>query len=210
MDPRVDEYLAAQHKWKKELTLLREIILQTGLKEEYKWMHPCYTLKGKNVVLIHEFKDYCALLFHKGALIKDEAKILVQQTENVQSARQIRFQDTKTIYEQEDLIKAYVFEAIEIERKGIKIEFKERSRYEKPDELLDMFKKNKHLKKAFEALTPGRQKGYLLFFSSAKQSKTRMERIEKHISRIMMGKGIRDCICGKSKRYPICDGSHKF
>ncbi|MEQ8518645.1 MAG: DUF1801 domain-containing protein [Cytophagales bacterium] len=209
MDPRVDEYLAAQGKWQKELTLLREIILQSGLEEDYKWMHPCYTLKGKNIALIHEFKDYCAILFHKGALLDDKEGLLVQQSENVQSARQIRFHDTKTIYKQEKLIKAYLYEAIEIEGKGIKIEYKDSSRYEKPEELLDVFKKNEAFKEQFEALTPGRQKGYLLYFLGAKQSKTKMDRIEKHIPRIMLGKGIRDCICGKSKRYPICDGSHK-
>ncbi|MEH6765390.1 MAG: YdeI family protein [Aequorivita antarctica] len=193
MNPKVvDRFLDRAEKWKEEMKLLRKICLDCGLTEDFKWMHPCYTLKGKNVVLIHEFKEYCALLFHKGTLLKDSEKILIQQTENVQAARQIRFTNIEDIVALESTIKAYIFEAIEVEKAGLKIEMKKVSEFNMPEELQLKFKEDPSLKTAFEALTPGRQRGYLLYFSQAKQSKTREARIEKYIPKIFDGKGIND------------------
>lgn len=193
MNPKVvDRFLDRAEKWKEEMKLLRKICLDCGLTEDFKWMHPCYTLKGKNVVLIHEFKEYCAILFHKGTLLKDSEKILIQQTENVQAARQIRFTNIEDIVALESTIKAYIFEAIEVEKAGLKIEMKKVSEFNMPEELLLKFKEDPSLKTAFEALTPGRQRGYLLYFSQAKQSKTREARIEKYIPKIFDGKGIND------------------
>jgi uncharacterized protein YdeI (YjbR/CyaY-like superfamily) len=209
MNSKVDEYIEIQEKWQKELRLLRNIILDCGLKEEYKWMHPCYTHKQKNIVLIHEFKDYCAILFNKGVLLKDAENILVQQTENVQAARQLRYTDILEIEKSKTIIQAYIYEAIEIEKAGLKVKMKKTADFNVPDELEDIFNKDDNFKAAFNNLTPGRQKGYLLHFSQATQSKTRISRIEKATSRILIGKGLNDCICGLSKRYPNCDGSHK-
>lgn len=209
MNHKVDEYLSRVGTWEKELEYLRAIILSCGLNEDYKWMHPCYTFQNKNIVLIHEFKDYCAILFHKGALLKDKKNILIQQTENVQSARQIRFKNILEIERLETIIKEYIFEAIDVEKTGLKVELKKTSEYIIPEELKEKFKQLPKLKIAFEKLTPGKQRGYLLHFSKPKHSKTRTDRIEKNIDRILIGKGIMDCICGHSKRYPNCDGSHK-
>tara|TARA_R110002050_G_C8756699_1_gene499290 strand:- start:55 stop:699 length:645 start_codon:yes stop_codon:yes gene_type:complete len=209
MNQEVNNYLNRLKKWKAELTELRKIILACGLKEEYKWMHPSYSDNGKNIVLIHEFKDYCAILFHKGVLLKDPENILIQQTENVQSARQIRFTDVPEIFELEPIIKQYIKEAIGIEKSGIKIKKKKTSDFEMPEELGQTFKENTEFEKAFKNLTSGRQRGYLLHFAKPKQSKTRLSRIEKNIERIMDGYGLSDCTCGLSKRKPNCDGSHK-
>ena len=209
MNEEVNKYLNGLKKWKTELTKLREIILECGLKEEFKWMHPCYTDNGKNIVLIHEFKDYCAILFHKGVLLKDPENILVQQTENVQSARQIRFTDLPEIEELKPTIKEYIEEAIEIEKSGKKVEKKNTSDFNTPKELEQKFEENPDFKKAFEKLTAGRQRGYLLHFDKPKQSKTKTSRIEKNMERIMDGYGLNDCVCGLSKRKPNCDGSHK-
>lgn len=192
MNKNVDTYLSKVGKWQKELTKLRKIILDCGLTEEYKWMHPCYTFQKSNVVLIHEFKDYCAILFHKGVLLKDKKNILVQQSENVQAARHLRFTDISKIDKLENTIKEYIFEAIEIEKAGLKVEMKKTNEYNMPDELKLKLEKNHDLKIAFENLTPGRQRGYLLFFSQPKQSKTRESRIEKNIERILSGKGLND------------------
>jgi len=175
--------------WQKEYKLLRKIILDCGLKEEFKWGKPCYTFQDSNIVLIHGFKEYCALLFHKGALLKDTEDILVQQTKNVQAARQIRFSDVEEIEKREDIVKAYVYEAVEVEKAGLEVEMKKTSDYEMPEELKKAFKENPDLKEAFEDLTPGRQRGYLLHFSDAKQSKTRTRRIEKYTPKILDGKG---------------------
>ena len=210
MNPKVDEFIIKVEKWQKELKLLRAIILDCGLKEEYKWMHPSYTYQKKNIVLIHGFKEYCAILFSKGALLSDENNILVQQTANVQAARQIRFTDITEIEKMQSIIKTYVFEAIEIEKAGLEVKLKKTSEFDLPEELLLKFKENTDLKTAFESLTQGRQRGYLLHFSQAKQSKTRESRIQKNIERIFYGKGLNDCICGLSKRMPNCDGSHKY
>lgn len=209
MNPKVDDFICKVDKWQKELEKLRSIILKTGLTEDIKWNHPCYSFENSNIVLIHGFKDYCAILFYKGALLRDKKKILIRQTENVQSRRQIRFKNISKIKKLEKTIKEYIFEAIEAEKAGLKIELKKTSDYEMPEELEQKFKQDKSFEMAFENLTPGRQRGYLLHFTQPKQSKTRMARIEKNIERILMGKGLLDCICGHSKRYPNCDGSHK-
>ncbi|XOV69195.1 MAG: DUF1801 domain-containing protein [Fluviicola sp.] len=208
MIAQVEEYFEQLDEWKNELLLLREIALSCGLEEDFKWKHPCFTLIGKNVVLIHEFKDYCGLMFFKGALLKDENKLL-HTIKNIQSERQLRFTSRTEISESRDLIRAYIFEAIEVEQKGLKVKMKDVSEYEVPEELNQKFIESPDFKTAYENLTPGRQKGYLLYFAQAKQSATRTARIEKFRERIMMGKGIRDCICGHSKRMPNCDGSHK-
>ncbi|THF53418.1 hypothetical protein E6C50_04230 [Flavobacterium supellecticarium] len=193
MNPKVDQFLDKATKWKEEMTLLREIVLTSNrLVEDYKWMHPCYTLSGKNVVLIHEFKDYCALLFHKGVLLKDPNGILIQQTENVQSARQLRFTNLAEIKELEPIIAAYLDEAIAIEASGAKVVLKETTDYAIPEEFQQRLDEDPILKNAFEALTPGRQRAYLFYFSQAKQSKTRIARIEKYLPNILRGKGIDD------------------
>lgn len=193
LNPKVDEYLSKAEKWKDESVKLRSIILDCGeLTEDYKWMHPCYTLKGKNVVLIHGFKEYCALLFHKGALLQDPHGILIQQSENVQAARQVRFTNLQEIVEMETILKAYIMNAIEVEKSGLEVKLKETAEYIIPEELEDKFEEIPNLKTAFEALTPGRQRAYLLYFSAPKQSKTRESRIEKYIGQILNGKGLKD------------------
>lgn len=192
MNPKVDEFLREATQWKAEMTLLRTIVLDSELIEDYKWMHPCYTLDGKNVVLIHGFKEYCALLFHKGALLKDPKRILIQQTENVQSARQIRFTDISQIKSLESDIKLYILEAIEIEKAGMKVVLKQTSDYPIPEEFQTRLNESQDLKNAFDALTPGRKRAYLFYFSQAKQSKTREARIEKCLPQILAGKGLDD------------------
>lgn len=186
---KVDRYIDNIKSWKEETILLRDICLECGLEEDFKWMHPCYTFQGSNIVLIHGFKEYCALLFHKGVLLNDFENILVQQTKNVQSARQIRFTDKTQITNLKAVIKAYIFEAIEVEKVGLEVEMKKTSEYEMPVELEQEFENNSEFKTAFYDLTPGRQRGYLLYFSEAKQTKTRVSRIEKSKSKIFEGKG---------------------
>ena len=189
---KVEAYLEKIKNWKEETKTLRKICLGCGLIEDFKWMHPCYTFQGKNIVLIHGFKDYCALLFHKGALLKDTENILVQQTENVQSARQIRFADKQQIIDLKPAIMAYIFEAIEAEKAGLEVKMKKTSEYEIPEELKLAFENNQNFETAFFNLTPGRQRGYLLYFSQAKQSRTRADRVEKSIPKILGGKGLND------------------
>lgn len=191
-NPKVDWYFAKDGPWKEAFAKLRELALDSGLTEELKWGHPCYTLKGKNVFLMHGFKDYCALLFHKGALLKDDHKLLVQQTENVQSARQIRFTSAKEIAKLAPVLRAYMQEAIAIEQAGMNVPLKKTAELAIPEEFEAKLKAMPALKKAFHALTPGRQRGYLLHFSEAKQSKTREARIEKNVDRILSGKGLDD------------------
>ncbi|MFT7899679.1 DUF1801 domain-containing protein [Tenacibaculum ascidiaceicola] len=186
---KVDKYIENIKKWKEETKLLRQICLDCGLEEDFKWMHPCYTFQGKNIVLIHGFKDYCALLFHKGALLKDTDEVLIQQTENVQSARQIRFTKTEEIIDLTSTIKRYIFEAIEVEKAGLNVKTKKTSEFEMVSEFKGVLKENLEVKKAFETLTPGRKRSYLLYFSQAKQSKTRLSRIEKSIPKMIEGKG---------------------
>jgi len=191
-NPKVDWYFTKATQSKGESEKLREIILGCGLDEELKWGKPCYALAGSNVVLIHGFKAYCALLFMKGALLKDPKRILVQQTENVQAARQIRFTNLREIVELESVIKAYVKEAIELEKSGAEVVLKKTSEFKMPEEFKKRLKESAALKKAFESLTPGRQRGYLLYFSGAKQASTREARVEKCVDRILKGKGMDD------------------
>ncbi|MDE1205987.1 YdeI/OmpD-associated family protein [Tenacibaculum larymnensis] len=186
---KVDKYIENIKNWKEETKLLRQICLDCGLEEDFKWMHPCYTFQGKNIVLIHGFKDYCALLFYKGALLKDTERVLIQQTENVQSARQIRFNKPEEVLDFTPTIKRYIFEAIEVEKAGLKVKTKKTSEFEMVSEFKEVLEENSDVKKVFEALTPGRQRSYLLYFSQAKQSKTRLSRIEKSIPKMIEGKG---------------------
>ncbi|CAL1519462.1 YdeI family protein [Chitinophaga sp. MM2321] len=192
MNPKVDFYFKKAEKWQKELEKLRRIILDCHLAEELKWGVPCYTFEGSNIVLIHAFKEYCALLFIKGSLLKDDKGILIQQTENVQSARQVRFTSVQEIVEVEPILKAYIYEAVEVKEAGLKVDFKKTPEYNIPEEFKNKLDKNTALKTAFHALTPGRQRGYILYFSAAKQSKTRESRVEKYIPQILDGKGLDD------------------
>lgn len=192
MNQKVDFYFNKAKKWQEAVNLLRTIALDCGLTEELKWGCPCYTLNGNNIVLIHDFKEYCAFLFFKGALLKDKEAILIQQTENVQSSRQIRFTNALQIVEMKPILKAYILEAIEVEKAGLKVELKKTTEYAIPAEFQNKLDQIPDLKAAFEALTPGRQRGYLLYFSSAKQSKTREARVEKYMLQILNGKGLDD------------------
>jgi uncharacterized protein YdeI (YjbR/CyaY-like superfamily) len=191
-NPKVDAYIKKAKTWQKEFARLRGIIARCGLTEEIKWGHPCYTQGGANIVLIHGFKEYCAILFIKGALLSDKKKLLIQQTENVQAARQLRFTNVEQISKLEKTIIAYVNEAVNAEKAGLKVEFKATKEFSVPAEFQAKLDSNQKLQKAFGALTPGRQRGYLLFFASAKQQKTREARIEKYIPQILMGKGMDD------------------
>lgn len=192
MNPKVDFFFIKADQWHNEFNKLREIVLGSELHEELKWGVPCYTFHSKNVVLIHGFKEYCALLFHKGVLINDTEDILIQQTENVQSARQLRFSGLEEIVDLETIIRSYILQAIEIERSGRTVEFKKTAEFPLPDEFKIILEEDEEVKVAFKALTPGRQRGYLLFFSQPKQSKTRESRIEKCIPKILSGKGLND------------------
>ena len=192
MNNKVDWYFEKAGKWQQELKLLRMIILDCQLSEELKWGVPTYTYKKSNVVLIHTFKNYCAVLFPKGVLLKDSEKILIQQTENVQAARQIRFTAGQEIIQLKKTIKEYVFEACELEDLGLKVELKKTDDYKIPAEFQLQLDENTALKTAFETLTPGRQRAYLFYFSQAKQSKTRTARVENFIEKIMEGKGLND------------------
>ena len=192
MNPNVNFFFEDKSKWQEAYQALREIILSTKLVEELKWSSPCYTCNDHNVVLIHGFKEYCALLFMKGALMKDPNSILIQQSKNVQAARQIRFTSVEEIIWQKSILKSYIKEAIELEKSGAKVELKKTSEYTIPEEFKAALKNRSGLKSAFYKLTPGRQRAYLLYFSSAKQTKTRIDRIEKYLPKIMDGKGIDD------------------
>jgi uncharacterized protein YdeI (YjbR/CyaY-like superfamily) len=191
-NPKVDFYFTKAKKWQQEFEQLRTIVLDCGLTEELKWGCPCYVYQKSNIVLIHGFKEYCALLFFKGALLHDAKGILIQQTENVQAARQIRFTSVKEIVKLERTLKAYIHEAIEVEKAGLKVELKKTSEFAVPEEFQKKLDKNPKLKAAFKALTPGRQRAYLFHFSQAKQSKTREARVEKYIPQILSGKGLDD------------------
>ncbi|MBX9996485.1 MULTISPECIES: YdeI/OmpD-associated family protein [Priestia] len=192
MNPKVDEFLTKTKKWKEEYETLRKIVLDCELTEDFKWMNPCYTFEKKNIVLMHGFKEYCALLFPKGSLLQDSHGILIQQTENVQGARQIRFTNVQEIAEKEAILKAYIYEAIEVEKAGLKVQVKKPEELIIPDELQHKFDEIPALKTAFTTLTPGRQRAYILHFSAAKQSKTRESRVEKCIPNILNGKGLND------------------
>lgn len=192
MNPKVDFFFKKAEKWQEEYAKLRTIVLECGLTEEVKWGVPCYTFQDSNIVLMHGFKEYCALLFHKGALLQDPNGILIQQTENVQSARQLRFTSLQQIIEMESIIKATIFEAIEVEKAGLKVELKKTAEFPMPEEFINKLEEVPGLQDAFEALTPGRQRGYLLYFAAPKQSKTRVSRIEKYTQQILAGKGLED------------------
>ena len=192
MNPKVDFYFNKAKKWQKELEQLRMIVLDCGLTEELKWGVPCYMLQKSNIVLIHVFKEYCALLFFKGALLNNANGILIQQTKNVQAARQIRFTNVREIVKMKTILKACIYEAIEVEKDGLKVNFKKAAEFNIPEEFQKKIDKTRSLKTAFEALTPGRQRGYLLYFSAPKQSKTRESRVEKYMQQILNGKGLND------------------
>lgn len=192
MNPKVDLFLRKEKHWKKEFEKLRTILLDSRLTEELKWGVPCYTFKKKNIVLMHGFKEYCALLFFKGALLHDASGILIKQTKNVQAARQIRFNNVREIVKVESILKAYIREAIEVEEAGSKVSYKKTAEFTIPEEFKSKLKKSPAFKKAFDTLTPGRQRGYILYFSAPKQSKTRESRIEKYTQQILSGKGLND------------------
>lgn len=192
MNPKVDFYFNKAKTWQEEIKQMRMIALDCGLTEELKWGCPCYTFQKTNIVLIHVFKEYCAFLFFKGALLQDAKKILIQQTENVQAARQIRFTNVKEIIKKATVLKAYIYEAIEVEKAGLKVPLKKTTEYPVPEEFQKVLDKNAALKKAFHALTPGRQRAYLLHFSAPKQSKTRESRVENCKPRILKGLGLND------------------
>lgn len=192
MNPKVDWYFSKAEKWQESVEKLRTIILDCGLTEELKWGVPTYMFKENNIVLIHDFKDYSAVLFFKGVLLQDPEGILIQQTENVQSARQIRFTNVQEIIDMETILKTYIYEAIEVEKAGLKVAFEKTAEFNVPEEFQSKLDENPDLKIAFEGLTQGRQKGYLLYFSAAKQSKTREARVEKYLEKILDGKGLED------------------
>jgi uncharacterized protein YdeI (YjbR/CyaY-like superfamily) len=192
MNPKVDKFISNAHQWQEAYKTLRMIILDCGLTEELKWGVPCYTLQKSNIVLMHGFKDYCAILFVKGALLKDSKGILIQQTENVQAARQVRFSNVQEIVELEPILKDYITEAIEVEKAGLKVNYKKTEEYSFPEEFQNKLNEIPDLKTAFTALTPGRQRAYIYYFSQPKQSKTRESRVEKSIPQILKGKGLND------------------
>ena len=192
MNPKVDGFLRKAKKWRDEFEKLRKVCLDCGLTEELKWGKPCYTYQGSNIVLIHGFKEYCALLFFKGALLKDSKGILIQQTANVQAARQIRFTNVQEIVKMQSILKSYIKEAIDVEKAGLQVSYKKTSEFAIPDEFQNRLNNSPPLKKAFNALSPGRQRGYILHFSAAKQSETRKSRVEKCVPQILKGKGLND------------------
>ncbi|HCD34139.1 MAG TPA: hypothetical protein DER01_17140 [Phycisphaerales bacterium] len=208
-NPKVDGFLRKAKLWQEELTQLRAILLDCQLTEDVKWRQPCYMFEQSNIAILGGFKEYCALSFFKGALLKDPNGILTQPGENTQAARLIRFTSVQQIIECKHIIKAYILQAIEVEKAGLKVELKKDDALDIPDELKTQFDQNPALKTAFNKLTPGRQRGYLLFITAVKQSKTRTARIEKYTPQILDDKGFNDCTCGLSKKMPNCDGSHK-
>jgi uncharacterized protein YdeI (YjbR/CyaY-like superfamily) len=208
MNKEVDTYLAKAKKWQKEMFFLRDMLLACQLEEEIKWGKPTYTINKGIVVMIQAFKEHCDLGFFKGALLQDKIGILIKAGENTQAARQMRFTNIKEIEKQSKIIKSYIKEAIALEKNGLKYIAESKAEPITVVELQQIFKKDDALKKAFESLTPGRQRAYLIHFSGAKQSETKIARIHKQASKIMCGKGMNDCTCGLSKRMPNCDGSH--
>lgn len=210
MNSQVSDIINHASRWKEEMIELRSILLDCGLIEEYKWRQPCYSYNGSNVVLIGNFKNYCTLSFFKGVLLQDADKKLEAPGENSQSVRMFKFISLDEIKKNRSIIKAYIFEAIEIEKAGLKVDTSKKKEQELPAELISKFNSDAKFHSAFEGLTPGRQRAYLMFFNQAKQSSTRENRINKYEKRILLGKGMNDCICGRSKRMPTCDGSHKI
>ena len=210
MKEEINQFVNQQEVWGKEAQKLREIALDCGLNEELKWKTPCFDFNESNVAIIGCFKDYCSLSFLKGVLLQDSENVLVSPGQNSQSVKYWKFYSLEEIIASESVIKRYLFEAIEIEKLGLKVDLKKSSEVTFVDELKEKMRNDKKFKTAFLGLTPGRQRGYNLFFEGAKQSKTRISRIEKYESRILNGQGINDCVCGLSKKMPGCDGSHKF
>ncbi len=209
MSTTLESYYNNHPKWKRELLLLREICLSCELKEELKWKSPCFTYKGKNILILHAFKDYCGIGFFKGALIPDVHNLLQFPGENSHHSKILKFQSSYEIFSQDETIRHFIFDAIDIELKGLKV-IPEKNEMELPSELIEIFQENTIFKQAFERLSPGKKRGYLLYFDGAKQSQTKLDRIHKMMPRILLGKGIHDCTCGLSKKMPRCDGSHKF
>ena len=210
MNPNVTQYIANAKLWKNELLAIREILLETELIEDFKWRAPCYTHNNKNIVIIAPFKEYFALAFFNGAAISDSGKLLVKAGANTQSGRQLRFKNSYDILDKKAILKKYIKEAISIQSTSIPKNIKPSAPKVEVEELNRIFKSDVNFKKGFQALTPGRQRGYLIYFSGAKQTETRVTRIEKYRDRIIAGIGITDCTCGLSKRMPNCDGSHKL
>ena len=208
-NPDVYTYIVESEKWENELKKLREILLGTELNEEFKWRAPCYTYNNKNILMLAHFKDSCRVSFFKGVLLKDEKNLLFKPGKNSQSSKYLQFENLQEIESLQKLIPLYVKEAINIERQGKKVPMKAKSELEIPKELQDQFDEDPSFSDAFYSLTPGRQRGYVLHFSGAKQASTRVSRIEKYKNRIFDGKGFHDCVCGLSERMPRCDGSHK-
>lgn len=209
MNTAVDTFMQSAKQWKVELELLRSILLDCGLTEEYKWKQPCYSFKGKNIIIIGGFKECAFISFLKGALLQDEMGLLSKPGENSQSTRMIKFATAEEIVDLSATIKACIFEAIEIEKSGQKVELTQSKNLDLTEELIEKLNSDSSFKTAFESLTPGRQRAYHIYFSGAKQSKTRIDRIEKYTQRILDGFGFHDCVCGLSKRGGTCDGSHK-
>jgi uncharacterized protein YdeI (YjbR/CyaY-like superfamily) len=210
MNSAVDKFFANSTQWKIELAALRKIILGFDLTEELKWNKPCYMFQDTNIISLTPLKESCALAFFKGALLKDPNNILIKPGEHTQSGRWIKFTSLKQIKELEKILKAYIQEAIEVEKSGLKVIVEAKAGPELPVELQNILKANRKFNSAFYSLTPGRQRGYAMFFSAPKQSSTRTLRVEKYMERILDGKGLNDCTCGLSKKMPACDGSHKY
>jgi uncharacterized protein YdeI (YjbR/CyaY-like superfamily) len=210
MNPEVDNFIAKVKHWPAELEALRAIILECGLEENLKWKQPCYAHKGTNVMIMGEFKRACIINFFKGALLQDAEGLLHKPGENTQATRMFEFTSVNEILALKATIKAYIFEAISLEENGLKVEMKDNTKLEFVEELYAKFDQDSNFKAAFQALTPGKQRAYHIHFSGTKQSKTRIDRIEKYTERILNGKGFYDCVCGLSKRMPTCDGSHKY
>lgn len=209
MDPKVEEYFTNAQKWKEELRILRSLVQLTGLDEQYKWRQPCYSINGKNVLIISAFKDYVALNFFKGSLLADNSKLLTKAGEHTQGGRQMRFKSVSEINQHHEAIRSYIFEAIEVEKSGINPENTSSKTPDIPNELLIAFNEDPNFKLAFDKLSQGRKRAYLIHFNGAKQSLTKSTRIRKMKNRILRGYGMNDCVCGLSKRMPNCDGSHK-
>ena len=209
-NPEVDVFFENIKQWKAELEQLRIILIDCGLTEDLKWKQPCYSFKGKNICILGGFKDFCVLSFFKGVLLQDKAGILVKQGENTQSARIVKITELEQITTLKATLKAYIFEAIEVEKAGLEVPFKSNDELVLVEELQSKLDADVTFKAAFTALNPGRQRAYNLYFSGAKQAKSRLDRIEKYTPKILSGKGINDCTCGHSKRMPTCDGSHKY
>lgn len=210
MNPKIDEYINRAKNWKEEMSQLRQILLECGLTEELKWGNPCYMHGKSNLIMLYSLKESAAISFFKGVLLKDPKQILLKPGENSQSGRWVKFTDKAQIKKLTPVLKSYIKEAIALEDAGAKVEFNQSKELDIPVEFQDAMKKQSDLKKAFFALTPGRQRAYVLFFNGAKQSETRKTRIEKYTAQILSGKGINDCTCGLSKKLPACDGSHKM